>query len=279
MNRIGIAISGGPNPAEIVDLVVLAETLGYSLRLDRRGPWWRSVRDTGGLCDADLAHPARHQHQQRLCPHRADDRDGSVLGRRTVRRAVHSRTRVEPQGAGRTRAWRCIWEAADPHPRDRRHRPRTDPGRAVCNSMARRSASRISISGIRHGIGTCRCTCRRCSPKASLCAVRVADGIILTRSTVSTAAPVRAQLAEAARIAGRDPRQIEVTTLLSTSVGETRDAALAALRPGFAFYAGFFPRYNRMMAEHGFVDRSRGDRRGMGARRSAGRPRGQSVTR
>lgn len=30
MNRIGIAISGGPNPAEIVDLVVLAETLGYS---------------------------------------------------------------------------------------------------------------------------------------------------------------------------------------------------------------------------------------------------------
>src|SRR3954469_14076957 len=29
MNRIGIAISGGPNPAEIVELVKLAETLGY----------------------------------------------------------------------------------------------------------------------------------------------------------------------------------------------------------------------------------------------------------
>ena len=29
MSRIGIAISGGPNPAEIVDLVVLAESLGY----------------------------------------------------------------------------------------------------------------------------------------------------------------------------------------------------------------------------------------------------------
>jgi len=28
--------------------------------------------------------------------------------------------------------------------------------------------------------------------------------------------------------------------------------ALAALRPGLAFYAGFFPRYNRMMAEHGY---------------------------
>src|SRR5256885_4766839 len=30
--------------------------------------------------------------------------------------------------------------------------------------------------------------------------------------------------------------------------------ALAALRPGLAFYAGFFPRYNRLMAEHGFAD-------------------------
>jgi hypothetical protein len=29
MHRIGIAMSGGPNPAEIIDLVVLAERLGY----------------------------------------------------------------------------------------------------------------------------------------------------------------------------------------------------------------------------------------------------------
>jgi len=31
MHRIGIAMSGGPNPAEIIDLVVLAESLGYEL--------------------------------------------------------------------------------------------------------------------------------------------------------------------------------------------------------------------------------------------------------
>jgi len=36
-------------------------------------------------------------------------------------------------------------------------------------------------------------------------------------------------------------------------VGDTREAALAILRPGLAFYAGFFPRYNKMMAEHGFA--------------------------
>jgi hypothetical protein len=30
MRRIGIAMSGGPHPAEIIDLVVLAERLGYA---------------------------------------------------------------------------------------------------------------------------------------------------------------------------------------------------------------------------------------------------------
>ncbi len=81
----------------------------------------------------------------------------------------------------------------------------------------------------------------------------VADGIILTRSTLRTATQVRMHLAEGARNAGRVAAQIEVTSLLPASVGDTRDAALAVLRPGIAFYCGFFPRYNRMMAAHGFA--------------------------
>ena len=40
---------------------------------------------------------------------------------------------------------------------------------------------------------------------------------------------------------------------MPTAVRDTRAEALGALRPGLAFYAGFFPRYNRMMAEHGFA--------------------------
>ena len=81
----------------------------------------------------------------------------------------------------------------------------------------------------------------------------MADGIILTRSTLRTATQVRMHLAEGARSAGRVGAQIEITSLLPASVGNTRDAALAVLRPGIAFYCGFFPRYNRMMAAHGFV--------------------------
>jgi alkanesulfonate monooxygenase SsuD/methylene tetrahydromethanopterin reductase-like flavin-dependent oxidoreductase (luciferase family) len=46
---------------------------------------------------------------------------------------------------------------------------------------------------------------------------------------------------------------VTVTSLLPTAVGETRQQAFDALRPGLAFYTGFFPRYNRMVAEHGFA--------------------------
>src|SRR5437660_1594423 len=77
----------------------------------------------------------------------------------------------------------------------------------------------------------------------------IADGVILTRSTLRTAAAVRERLAEGATRAGRDPARVALTTLLPTAVGETRREALDVLRPGLAFYAGFFPRYNRMMAE------------------------------
>ena len=106
-------------------------------------------------------------------------------------------------------------------------------------------------------------------PKMTTLCGEIADGVILTRSTLATAARVREQLADGAKRAGRDPSTIVVTSLLPTAVGATRKEALDALRPGLAFYAGFFPRYNRMMAEHGFRDESaaiaaawsRGDRK------------------
>ena len=91
-------------------------------------------------------------------------------------------------------------------------------------------------------------------PKMTTLCGEIADGIILTRSTLATAARVREQLADGANRVGRDPSAIAVTSLLPTAVGATRREALDALRPGLAFYAGFFPRYNRMMTEHGFRD-------------------------
>ena len=80
----------------------------------------------------------------------------------------------------------------------------------------------------------------------------IADGVILTRSTLASAAAARARVAAGAARAGCDPVAIEIASLFPASVAPDRDEALAAARPGLAFYAGFFPRYNRLLAESGF---------------------------
>src|SRR5207247_7427158 len=59
-------------------------------------------------------------------------------------------------------------------------------------------------------------------PKMTELCGEVADGIILTRSTLATAGQVRERLGDGAKRAGRDPAQIAVTTLLPTAVAETR---------------------------------------------------------
>src|SRR5262249_58136170 len=59
----------------------------------------------------------------------------------------------------------------------------------------------------------------------------VADGVILTRSTLDTAATVRQQKRNAALRAGPDPGALEITTLLPTALAPTREATHAALRP------------------------------------------------
>ena len=61
-----------------------------------------------------------------------------------------------------------------------------------------------------------------------------------------------------------------MTTLLRAAVADSREEALERLRPGLGFYLGFFPRYNQLMAEHGFAEEAaaiaaawaKGDREG-----------------
>ena len=80
----------------------------------------------------------------------------------------------------------------------------------------------------------------------------IANGVILARSTVEGARRARAHVAAGAERAGREASAIEIASLLPASVAPNRNEALAAARPGLAFYAGFFPRYNRLLAESGF---------------------------
>ena len=63
-------------------------------------------------------------------------------------------------------------------------------------------------------------------PKMTALCGEIADGIILTRSTLETGAKVRGLVAEGAKRAGRDPALVAITSLLPTAVGESRRQAL-----------------------------------------------------
>lgn len=82
----------------------------------------------------------------------------------------------------------------------------------------------------------------------------LAQGVLMTRSTLATGGAAAEHIAVGARRAGRRPEEIDLASLLPCSVAADRQAAFEAMRPGVALYAGFFPRYNRLMAESGFPE-------------------------
>jgi alkanesulfonate monooxygenase SsuD/methylene tetrahydromethanopterin reductase-like flavin-dependent oxidoreductase (luciferase family) len=80
----------------------------------------------------------------------------------------------------------------------------------------------------------------------------MAQGTIMVWSTTESGHKAAEHVAIGARRAGRRPEDIDIVSLLSCSVSPNRHEAIDRLRPAAAFYAGFFPRYNRLMAESGF---------------------------
>jgi probable F420-dependent oxidoreductase len=93
-------------------------------------------------------------------------------------------------------------------------------------------------------------------PMLEVCG-EIADGLILTWSTVEAPARAAAHVAAGARRAGRRPENVEITSLLPCVIAESRAEAMEQMRPAVAMYAGFFPRYNRLLAENGFPDAAR----------------------
>ena len=82
----------------------------------------------------------------------------------------------------------------------------------------------------------------------------ITDGTILTWTTLSGAKKAAATVAEGARAAGRDPKDIAIADLITTVVSTEGPADLEGIRKATGFYAGFFPRYNRALAQNGFPD-------------------------
>jgi len=248
MSRIGIAFSGGPNPAEIVELIVLAERLGYESAWVAEGH--------GGDQFAILAASAMRTSRIRL---------GTSISSVFVRTAptiAMAASSVADLSGGRFVLGLGSSHKAQVEPEHGvaygKPLARARETVAVVRALIRDGRVRFEGETVRiENFDLWYAPRHRDVPvylsavfaKGIALAGEVAEGVILTRSTLATAAAVRAQLAEVRRA----PGPFEVLSLLPTAVGETREAALAVLRPGLAFYAGFFPRYNKMMAEHGFA--------------------------
>jgi probable F420-dependent oxidoreductase len=253
MPRIGIAFSGGASPTEIVDCVKLAEGLGYESAWVAEGH--------GGDQFAVLAACAMQTSRimlgtgitsvfVRTAPTiamAAATVDDLSNGRFILGIGSSHRVQVEAEhGVAYAKPLTRTRETVELIRRLVRDGKVSYQGETIRVEnfdlwfAPRRPAMPIYLSAV--------------FPKMIALCGEIADGIILTRSTLATAAGVREQLADGARGTGRDPGRVTVTTLLPTAVCETRAEALAVLRPGLAFYAGFFPRYNRLMAEHGFPE-------------------------
>jgi probable F420-dependent oxidoreductase len=82
----------------------------------------------------------------------------------------------------------------------------------------------------------------------------LAEGVLLTWPTPRTIARAVEHVAIGARQAGRRAGDVDVASLIPCAVADTVAAAREALRPAVGLYAGFFPRYNRLLAEAGFGD-------------------------
>ena len=253
MSRIGVAFSGGLTASEIADCAMRAEALGYESAWVAEGH--------GGDQFAILAACALRTSRIRL-----GTAISSVFVRSAPTIAMAAATVDELSGG------RFVLGLGSSH------RVQVGPEHGV--EYARpldRIRDTVAIvrtllreGEVSHAGETVRIECfdlwfrpLRGEPPVYLSALfpkmleltgEIADGVILTRSTLATAAAARARIAAGAARAGRDAAAVEVTSLLPASVSSDRKAALAAARPGLAFYAGFFPRYSRLLAESGFPD-------------------------
>lgn len=251
MSRIAVGFSGGPQPSEIAECVRLAEDLGYESAWVAEGH--------GGDQFAVLAACAAATTSIKL------GTDITSVFVRTVPTIAMAALTVDQLSRGR-----FILGVGSSH------KVQVEPEHGVVYTKPL-TRVRETVEAVRQLVATGNLTYagetflieqfdlwfepyRRdipiyiaaVFPKMTALCGEIADGIILTRSTIETAAEARIHIAEGARRSGRGPEEIEVTTLLPTAVATTLAEARDLIRPGLALYAGFFPRYNKLVASHGF---------------------------
>ena len=91
-------------------------------------------------------------------------------------------------------------------------------------------------------------------PKMLQTCGEISEGTILTWCTLDLARVAAENVALGAEQAGKDPDQVDVSTLVNCFVSDDKDQARNKMRGPMATYAGFWPRYRRLMAEAGYAE-------------------------
>jgi alkanesulfonate monooxygenase SsuD/methylene tetrahydromethanopterin reductase-like flavin-dependent oxidoreductase (luciferase family) len=253
MTRIGVAFSGGLAPPDIVECVTLAEALGYESAWVAEGH--------GGDQFAILGACALATQRIRL---------GTSISSVFVRSAPTigmAAATVDQLANGR-----FILGLGSSH----RVQVEPEHGIAFVQPTARlRDTIAIVRALVRDGVVSHRgetVTIERFDlwfaplrpaipiyvaalfPRLLELAGELAEGALLTWPTPRTIARAVEHVAIGARRAGRDAGAVDVASLIPCAVADSVAAAREAMRPAVGLYAGFFPRYNRLLAEAGFED-------------------------
>src|SRR6059058_5458312 len=244
MERLGIAFSGGASPAEIVECVKLAEALGYESAWVAEGH--------GGDQFAILGACAVETRTIRL---------GTSISSVFVRSATTigmAAATVDQLSSGQ-----FILGLGGSH----RVQVEPEHGIPFVQPTARlRDTIAIVRALVRDGVVSIErfdlwfpphrpdvpIYVAALFPRMLEIAGELAQGVLLTWPTPSTIARAVEHVALGARRAGRDATAVDMASLIPCAVAGTVAAARDAMRPAVGLYAGFFPRYNRLLAEAGF---------------------------
>jgi alkanesulfonate monooxygenase SsuD/methylene tetrahydromethanopterin reductase-like flavin-dependent oxidoreductase (luciferase family) len=253
MTRMGVAFSGGLPPADIVECVKLAETLGYESAWVAEGHGGDQFAILGACAVAT----------RRI-----------LLGTSISSVFVRSATTIGMAAAtvDQLSGGRFILGLGSSH----RVQVEPEHGVAFVQPTARlRDTIAIVRELVRDGVVSHRgetVTIERFDlwfpphrrdipiylaalfPRMLEIGGELAQGVLLTWPTPSTIARAVEHVAVGARRVGRDATAVDVASLIPCAVADTAAAARDAMRPAVGLYAGFFPRYNRLLAEAGFAE-------------------------
>jgi probable F420-dependent oxidoreductase len=253
MSRIGVAFSGGLPPTDIVECVKLAEELGYESAWVAEGH--------GGDQFAILAACAVSTRRIKLGTSissvfvrsaptigmAAATVDQLSGGRFVLGLGSSHRVQVEPEhGVAFLQPTRRLRETVDVV-----HALVRDGAVSYAGEVIDVKRFDLWFAPLRREIPI---YLSALFPPMLQIAGEIADGTLLTWPTLAAGQRAAENVAIGARRAGRRPEDVDVASMIPCYVAATEREALDGMRNAVAFYAGFFPRYNRLLAEAGFAD-------------------------